>query len=137
MKAILDADLDTGCFEDACYEYESMKKKLPDPLDDLIQDLIQDSKDRKANLHSKLEQHEKYHRPKAGHVFGYVNSIKSGQIAIVIADAAKKKQITREENFKMIDELFDYEKGKIEKPEWFDAYEFAAKNRSKRSEINA
>ena len=137
MKAILDSDLDTACFEDACYEYESLKRKLPDPLDDLIQDLIQDSKDRRAILHSKLEQHEKYHRPKAGHVFGYVKNIRAGSIAIAIGDAVKRKQISREDNQKMIDELFDYENGKIEKPEWFDSYESAAKNRSKPSPIHA
>lgn len=130
MKAIIEADLDAACFEDACYEYESMKKKLPDPLDNLIHDLIADSKDRKAEQHRKFEQLQKYHQPKAGEVFGFVKGTKTGRIAVAIGAATKTKKITRDQNKRMIDELFEFEKGNIAKPEWFDAYENAANNRS-------
>jgi hypothetical protein len=130
-KLIRDANLDIPCFEDACYEYESLRKPLPDPLDNLIHDLIADSRDLKAEQHRKWEQHSKYHAPKAGEVYDYVFKDGIGSIAVTLGQMVRRKELTAEQNKKMLDQMFDWEKGKIDKPEWLEKMHRADNHRQK------
>jgi hypothetical protein len=125
VKMIQDANLDAGHFSDVCYEYATASKKLPDPLDDIIADIIKECRERKHKELAKFEQHQKYHQPKAGELMAKVTSMGlAGKICVPLAKSVKAGVITSEENLKRLDEVFAYEKGEIEKPEWLNDYGF-------------
>lgn len=122
VTMIANADLDAGIFSDVCYEYETARRKLPDPLDDLIADIIIECRDRKYLEASKLEQHMKYHAPKAGEVMKAVTGMgAAGAVAIPLAKMVASGTITRDENERRLTEVLAYDKGEVPKPEWLDA----------------
>ena len=121
VKMIKDADVDAGHFNDVCYEYASAARKLPEPLDDIIADIIRECKDRRYEELRKGEQLEKYHRPQAGELMQKVSGMGlAGKVAVPLAKLCKEKVITREENDRRMDEIFAYEKGQVERPQWLD-----------------
>jgi hypothetical protein len=120
-NAVIDSGCNLDSFEDVCYQFIDMKRSLPEPVDRLIFDLIQDAKDLNFEKEKKLEQHMKYHRPKAGEVMGWVRNDKTGTIAVTLGTMVKQGSITEEESSKRVDQLFQLERGEIERPEWLDA----------------
>lgn len=119
-NAVIDSGCNLDCFEEVCYELIDMKRPLPEPLDGLIFDLIQDAKDLHYKEQQKLEAYEKYHRPKAGDVMKWVKNDKTGNLAVTLGTMAKAGVISAEENLKRLDQLFEYERGEIDRPEWLD-----------------
>jgi len=120
-KLIEAADLDAHYFSDVCYEYETAKKKLPDPLDDLIVDIIKEVKDRKYLDDQRFEQMEKYHRPKAGQVMSSVTSMgAAGAICLVLGKMVKEKEITQQQSHDMLEEALAFDRKEAERPDWLD-----------------
>jgi hypothetical protein len=120
-KMIEEANLDFGIFQDVCYEYQTARRKLPNPLDDLIADIIMESRDRKYFESEKLEQHMKHHNPKAGELMGKVTTMgTAGAICITLAKMTKAGTITKEQSIQMLDQAFAFDKGEAERPEWLD-----------------
>ena len=132
-----DAKLDAQHFDDACYEYETARKQLPEPLDNLIHDLISTAKDARHGELEKLEQYEKYHRPKPGDVYKAVTSTVAGKAGVELGVWLKEKKITSEQNIERLEQAFAYERGDVPKPDWLDEVLSAADRRKKSSNYNA
>ena len=126
-----DAKLEPQHFDDACYEYETARKQLPEPLDNLIHDLISTAKDARHSELQKLEQYEKYHRPKPGDVHKAVTSTVAGKAGVELGIWVREKKITGEQSRARTDEALAYERGDVPKPDWLDEVLSAADRRKK------
>jgi len=101
-------DLEPSHFQDVCYEYATLAKPLPNPIDQLVFEIRQECLDRKAAEQAKLEQYEKYHRNNK--VMQWVRSDSTGAIAVELGEMVRRGHLTKEENDKRMDELLAWDK---------------------------
>jgi hypothetical protein len=118
---IEEANLDFGIFQDICYEYQTARRKLPNPLDDLIADIIIESRNRKYEEDRKLMQHMSYHNPKGGELMSKVSTMGSaGAICLTLGKMTKAGTITSDQSKEMLEQAFAFDKGECDRPEWLD-----------------
>ena len=118
--AALMQDLDEIHFENVCFEYSHAEKHLPDSPEDLMLAIIEETKDRAHKEREKLEQYEKYHRPRAGEVWTEATKGKVGHIAVELGGRVKAGTLSKNDNDCMLAELLEWAFRAGPQPEWME-----------------
>ncbi len=111
--------LDAVHFENVCFEFATMERPLPEPIDQLVFVIKQEVTDRAWKDRCRLEQYEKYHNQTRG-AFQSVRNDKAGKIAVALGVACKEGRISKGENDKRVDELCEWEFRNGPKPDWVE-----------------
>ena len=111
-------ELDSGYLQDVCEDYASLRKELPNPIDNWVKDIADEVKRKQYQDQRRLELHMQASRPKAGELMGIVKDMRVGRVAIELGVLVRMKRITAEENQSRMDEVMSYDKGEAILPEW-------------------
>lgn len=109
-------NLDGGFLQDVCDDYASMRRDLPDPIDNLVKEIADEVRFKQYQEQRRLELHLQAHRPKAGELMAVVKDFRIGKAAIDMGVAAKSGLITAEQNELWLNQLFGWEKGENDLP---------------------
>ena len=116
-------NLDSGYLQDVCYDYASLNKNLPDPIDNIVKEIADEVRRRQYQDQRRMELHLQANRPKAGEIMATVARMGVGQASIDLGVMAKQKKITVEQNETMLNQLLDWEFRGKEQPDFITVSE--------------
>lgn len=111
-KVIQSRKLDVAHFEDVCYEWAMMKRKMPDRQEDIIANIIYEVRKRMNRDWENLESHMKYHQTKLGSWLYSENSS--------VAKACKYLMENKNVSWEKTEALVAYAKGEGQAPSWLE-----------------
>jgi hypothetical protein len=109
-------NLDGGFLQDVCDDYASMRRDLPDPIDNLVKEIADEVRFKKYQEQRRLELHLQAHRPKAGELMNTVKDFRIGKAAIDMGVAVRNGSITVEQNDLWLEQLIGWDNGENDLP---------------------
>jgi len=120
ILALCDEEDVQGVVDEICDGLREPVSKFQKP-DQLPFNLRAEACDRRAKRTKATEQDEKYHQPIRSKANQWLRQQRTGRIAIQLGVLVREGKLTREENDRRMDELLEWDKGRLTAPAWLEA----------------